>query len=112
MKKKIILLFLTLLSLVSFLGFVSPNSARLPVYLVIFSLVYVVFALVFSLVIDLAYARLPKSRRRFAAIILGFSPTIILALTSLSSVSVVDFTLAIAIPVVIVWYGLRGTIIK
>jgi|GEM_PF-6464487 len=112
MKQKTLVLLFGFIFLVLFLGIISPTSAQLPVYLVLFSIVYTIFAALFSIIIDVAYAKTPKNRRRFTAIVLAFSPTILLALASLSSISVVDFILAVSVPAAIVWYGLHGTVVK
>jgi hypothetical protein len=112
MKKRLLFLLLTAIILAIFFGSFSPNEAKLPVYLVLFSIIYLFSTQLFSIIIDLAYAKIPKRSRRFAAIVLGFSPTVLLALASLSSITVVDFILAIGIPTIIVWYGLRGAVIK
>ena len=112
MNKKIILLITTSLLLVSIFGFISPTSAGLPLYIFVFSLIYIISFLVIILFLDLAYSTLPKAERRFIALVLGFSPTLVLALASLSSLSVIDFALAVGVPIIIIWYGVRRGAIK
>ena len=112
MKKKFTLLLITSVLILISLGLFSPVDARLPVYLALFSLLYVFFTLLFSIIIDVSYAKIDSNRRRFAAVILGFSPTILLALASLSSITFIDFVLATGIPIVIVWYGIRRGAVK
>jgi hypothetical protein len=112
MNKKIIALLISILCLLAVLASTTPNNARLPLYLIIFSLVYVVSFFVIILFLDLAYTSISASERRFIAIVLGFSPTIIIALASLSSVSVIDIALAVGVPVLVIWYTLRRGVIK
>jgi hypothetical protein len=102
----------TITALLITLGTISPNGAKLSTYLVVFSLFYILFTLLCLLFIELAYAHISRYQQVFSAIVIGFSPTILLALASLTSLSIIDVVLALGIPFVIVWYSLRRGIIK
>lgn len=112
MKIKITALVICSVALGLLLAATNPNGAKLPLYLLIFSLVYVISSLLLLLFLDLAYSGLHSVEKRFIAIVLGFSPTILLALASLSTLSVIDVLLATGIPFIIVWYGIRRGVIK
>jgi hypothetical protein len=112
MKNKLIATILVAATIVTVMGVVTPVNAQQQVYLVLFSLLYTFFSLVFLVIIDIAYPKVDIHRRRFSAIVLGFSPTLLLAFASLSSVTFIDFILATGIPAAIVWYGIRGGTIK
>lgn len=112
MKNNLIVLMASAMALAIVFASTSPNNIGLPVYLGVFSLIYIFCLSVITLVIELAYAKTPKNTRRFIAIVLAFSPTILLAITTLSSLTIIDFLLAVGIPAVIVWYGLKGKFIK
>ena len=112
MKKKLISLTVLAFLLIGIFGFTSPAQIGLPMYLLVFGFVYIFFALLILVIADLAYAKSPEKNRMFGSVVLAFSPTIILAISSLSSLTFVDFLLALGIPIVIVWYGLRGRVIK
>lgn len=112
MKKKLILLLIMSGLLAGLLAMTSPNTTNLPVYLVVFGLIYLFFVLVITIIADLAYAKSTPRARFFGASILAFSPTIILAIASLSSLTFIDVILALGVPLAIVWYGLKGGFIK
>ena len=112
MNKKMVTLLGTLLALVGVLSLSSPVGGRAPLFLLVFALVYTVSSLLIRLVLDLAYGGMPVSERRFIALVLAFSPTILLALSSLSTLSVIDIVLAIGVPVIVIWYGVRRGAIK
>ncbi|MFO0881843.1 MAG: hypothetical protein U0491_00090 [Candidatus Saccharimonadales bacterium] len=112
MNKRIIILFATIIALIALMGATSPNTARLPLYLVVFSLIYIISMLVIQLFLDIAYSSLTRSEKLFISIVFAFCPAVIMALGSLSSVSFIDIVLAIGVPAIIVWYGLRRGVIK
>lgn len=112
MKNNLIILFASMIALAVVFACTSPDGVGLPVYLAVFSLVYIFCLSVITLVLELAYSKTPKASRRFTAIVLAFSPTILLAIATLSSLTIIDFLLALGIPIVIVWYGLKGKFIK
>jgi len=112
MKNNLIILCTSTIALAVIFASTSPDGVGLPVYLAVFSLVYIFCLSVITLVLELAYSKTPKTSRRFTAIVLAFSPTILLAIATLSSLTIIDFLLALGIPIVIVWYGLKGKFIK
>ncbi len=112
MKKKIIILASSITALVIVLGTIPPTGAKLSTYLLVFSLLYVFFTVLCLLFIELAYSHISRYQQLFTAIVLGFSPTILLALASLTSLSIIDVVLAVGVPFIIVWYSLKRGIIK
>jgi hypothetical protein len=88
-------------------GFTSPNQSSLPTLLLAFSILYLFCAMIFLIIINLAYDDIKKSQGIFIAFVLAFCPVLLLALESLSTVSFIDILLAIGLPVVIVWYGVK-----
>jgi hypothetical protein len=112
MKKSILGIISTIFLLVVFTGIVNATEANLLVYLVVFLLLFIIFSLAIGLVLRVAYGAMHKASRIFISFVLAFIPTGILALSSLSSVTVMDFALVLAIPILLVWYGLKNNLIK
>lgn len=111
-KIKLISLLAAIITLVLLLGLTSPVNAPLSIYLAVFFVAYWLCFICIILIIDLAYSQVPRKMRIFTATVLSFSPTILLALASLSSISITDLLLAIGVPAAIVWYGLKSTVVK
>lgn len=112
MIKRILTLLLFGTGLLLLTSATSPVNATLPIYLAVFSLVYMFFVVLLLIVISLMYASYDKTKQYFIAVVLGFSPTILLALASLSTISVIDVLLALGVPAMIVWYGVKRGVIK
>ena len=112
MIKKILTLLFISTGLLLLTSVTSPVNATLPIYLAVFSLVYFFFVVLFLIIISLTYAGYDKSKQYFFAVVLGFSPTILLALASLSTISIIDVVLALGVPMMIVWYGVKRGVIK
>jgi hypothetical protein len=108
MKKIILSIIILGLALLLLMGFTSPNSVTLPVYLAVFLVIYLICIFILILILNLAYANLRYSKKLFISAILAFSPVLFLALGTLSSISVLDFVLVIGLPAIIAWYGLRA----
>ena len=107
MRKKLAYLFFLTLGLFWLLGMTSPSSVKLPIYLLVFSVIYIIFILAILIIASLAYPNTSNSERLFVAVVLSFCPVIVLALESMSTVSLIDTLLAISVPAIIVWYGLK-----
>lgn len=112
MKRIIIGIVVSTVLLLATMGLTSPNAATLPIYLVAFSLVYIFCVLVISLILKIGYSHLADNKRYFIAVVIGFTPTILLALASLSDLSLIDILLAFGLPAAIAWYGLKSDIVK
>lgn len=112
MIKKLLLLATCVVALAFLLALQSPKGAGLPLYLAVFFLVYIICVVVTLLFIELAYSHIGKNKQLFNAVVLGFSPVILLALASLSSLSLVDVLLAVGIPSAVVWYSSRRGVMK
>ena len=112
MKKNILGIIFTIILLVVATGIINASKTSLAIYLVIFILVLVVVGLIINLVLMIAYGSMHKTSRVFISFVLAFIPTGILALSSLSSVTIIDFALVLAIPILLVWYGARNNLLK
>jgi uncharacterized membrane protein len=61
-----------------------------------------------ALYIGLTYlSELPRRQRILVSVVLGFTPTVLCALMTLGTVSAIDIVLAIAVPALVAWYGIR-----
>lgn len=107
-KVKLFSIAILALGIVLFLGLTSPNNASLLMYAIVFFLIYSFCLLLISVIMDIAYTNINQKMRFFIATVLAFSPTALVALSSLSSISVVDVFFAVTLPVAIVWYGLKN----
>lgn len=77
-----------------------------------FLMVYVTSFLLIKIVIDLAYGQVKRNIRLFAGLVLAFTPTILLALSSLSDISIIDVVFAFGVPAIIVWYAIKINTVK
>ena len=83
---------------------ISPVNADIKIYLLIYFLVYILFVLIVWSLLDFVYHKISNSLKIFSALIISTSPVSILAIASLSNLSLIDIVLSIAIPLVLVWY--------
>ena len=107
MKRKLLLVIILGVLLILLFSFTSPVQTSLPIFLMVFSLLFFFFASLFLIIISLAYDNLRQSQIIFIALVLAFCPVTFLALESLSTISILDILLTIGIPVIIIWYGLK-----
>jgi len=112
MKKLITISALLLATIITILGFISPDGVSLPTYLLILSFVYAFFVFTIFIILKLFYSDMSKAKLQFIAIIFGFIPVGVLALGSLSQLTFLDTLLVIAVPLLIVWYATKRGIIK
>ena len=90
----------------------NPKTSPLPVFLLIFILGYAAVCVSVLLLLRWIYPKMSKSRLTFSSCILAFCPIIILALQSVSSLSILNFMLALVLPIVIVWYAFKRDLIN
>lgn len=111
-KIKLFSIVILLVGFFMLLGLTSPNNASPLMYVLMFLIIYLFSLLVISVVLDVAYSKLTSKMRFFIASVSAFTPTIIVALSSLSTISIIDVVFAVAIPSLIVWYGIKNNTIK
>jgi hypothetical protein len=107
MKKIIFSIIVLLIGFALLLGFTSPNKVTLPVYLAVFAIIYLFCTLVLLIIFQLAYSNMLISKKIFISTVLAFCPVILLALNTLSTISLLDVLLAFGVPLLIVWYGFK-----
>lgn len=107
MRKIIIAIILLLAAFTLLLGYTSPNNVTLPVYLAVFAVIYLFFALIVFATISLAYNHMARTRIIFLSVVIAFAPVILLALNTISTLSLLDIILALGIPLIVVWYGFK-----
>ncbi|MCK9641774.1 MAG: hypothetical protein M0R39_17865 [Prolixibacteraceae bacterium] len=107
MKKRIFIAIASALILLTVLLASSPGEVSLPIYLAVFIDIYVFCVCMIAIIIDLAYGNLPSRQKTFMSLVLAFTPLSLLALETLSTVSLIDVVLAVGLPALLVWYGLK-----
>ena len=107
MTKHIISSIITAGLLIAMLGLTEPDGNNIAIYLAIFGLTYALSAQVTYLIVTVAYPKIAKSNKLFIAIVLAFTPVMLLALSTLNSVKLIDIVLSIGVPLAIVWYGIK-----
>jgi hypothetical protein len=100
----IILLFLALILM---MGYIDPLKTNIFIYLVVFLIVYIMCALIINLILKVAYSNSSFGKRVFVSVTLAFTPVALLAISTLSSVKLIDLILSICVPLVVVWYGTK-----
>lgn len=93
-------------------SFIDASSTSLSIYFFVFALVYLIFSQLINIVIRIGYSSMKQSSRLFISFVLAFIPTGILALSTLSDVTILDFVFVLAIPILVVWYGIRNNLLK
>jgi hypothetical protein len=107
MRKKLILFLLILAGLLFLLGTTSPDDVEISVYLLVFSLIYILLILVGLMITGLAYPSFSNQKRFFISVVAAFCPLTLLALGTMSTISAIDFFLAIIVPLIVIWYGVK-----
>jgi hypothetical protein len=106
MKKLFICLFTSFIVICGCLLFINPYTLSPLQFVPIISVIYLFSGL--SIYIGLSYlSELPKRATILMSIVLGFSPTVLSALMTLGTVSAIDIVLAITVPALIAWYGIK-----
>ena len=93
--------------LIALLGLTKPDGNNIAIYLAIFGLVYALSVQIVYIIFEIAYPKVTKSNKLFIAIVLAFTPVMLLALSTLNSVELIDIVLSIGVPLAIVWYGIK-----
>ncbi len=106
--KRTLLVFLSLLTALTIVFFtVDPFSLNPLGFLTITLLVYLFSVVTITLLVRLFFDRFNNAETRYLGISLAFGPTIIFALLTMSNLTFIDILLAIMLPALVAWYGLR-----
>jgi hypothetical protein len=107
MTKIISAIILFVIGLGLLLGLTSPNHVSLLVYLAVFIIIYFICLLILLLILNFTHPDMSMTKRLFIATVLAFAPIILLALNTISTLSLLDILLACGVPSIIVWYGFK-----
>lgn len=98
---------LVLATLLLLLGFIPPDEVKLPIYLLVFSIVYILFTLFGLTIARLAYPKTSYQRKFFVSLVAAFCPLTLMALSTMSTISAIDLFLTFLVPMIVIWYGLK-----
>jgi hypothetical protein len=105
-KNKLLILAMSVIGLMAVMSYYSPINSDLKLYLAVYSLIYIICFIAIWFFIDVAYQQESNNHVIIAAV-LAFTPVSVLAVSSLSSLSLMDVALSVLVPLIIV-----GIIIK
>ena len=103
-RKNIILLGLGLLIVTLFGSLVNPKSKTMTSVVIFLLLLMFIFFLVSNLILNLSSPYMSHKKKYLLSLILGFIPVYLLAISSLSSLKIVDVIFALITAFVCVWY--------
>lgn len=107
MKKLFILLGLTVTALLVYGSTINPNSLTMVATVGFLVLSFLVFFQVANILFLITTNKISKTKIYIFSGIVGFIPTYLLALTSLSSLKVLDIFFILVTSLVIIWYTNR-----
>ena len=108
-KIKLLLISFMILILLGIFSIISPIDANLLIYLAVFVLVYLLCFTIILFIVDIAYHHNDQSTKLLGSAILAFAPVTLLAIASLSALSLMDIVLTLSIPPLVVWYVYKRT---
>lgn len=104
MKYKVIIFWFVSFGWLALFSLTTPKNESLLLYLLIFLILFIWSYLLINIVLSLAYPYANGQKLIYISTILAFIPTVILALVTVTTISVIDIVLAVSIPLIIVWY--------
>jgi hypothetical protein len=111
MKKLALFAAFIALVLLLILSLFNPTTVALPLFMLVFVLIYALATLLILIIIRWMNPKLSRTRLAFCACVLAFCPVALLALQSIGNLSFLDAVLSIALPAIIVWYALKKSAI-
>jgi hypothetical protein len=92
-------------------SFYNPNDSPLIVFLAIFLILYLLACLIIMIITKLSSTKASSKQTVFIASVLAFCPVTLLSLSSLGNLTLLDAILALGVPGIVVWYGLKNHLV-
>ncbi len=106
-KKLFILLVLTILALLAYGSIINPNNLTMIATVGFLILCFLVFFQISHILFIVSTTRISSTKIYIFSGIIGFIPTYLLALTSLSSLKILDIFFILVTSLVVIWYTNR-----
>ena len=106
-KKLFFLLTITIFSLLAYGSIINPNNLTMIATVGFLILCFLVFFQISHILFLISTNKISNTKIYIFSAIIGFIPTYLLALTSLSSLKVLDIFFILATSLVVIWYTNR-----